>query len=158
MLRAKWATAHNRRHKKIAPILFQEVVTSHPDKTAFIFDGQSWSYQQVEDYSNRVANFFKAAGYKKGDVVAVFAENSPEYVAVWLGLAKIGVISSLINSNLRQESLIHCITVVAVKSLVFSLDLSGEFMRHTTKTCQTYNFLITHSYIKRVWSQKTPGF
>ena len=38
----------------------------------------------------RVADFFLAAGYVKGDSVAVFMTNRPEFVCVWLGLSKIG--------------------------------------------------------------------
>ena len=38
----------------------------------------------------RVANFFLSEGFVKGDSVAVFMANRPEFVCVWLGLAKIG--------------------------------------------------------------------
>ena len=41
----------------------------------------------------RVANFFLSEGFVKGDSVAVFMANRPEFVCVWLGLAKIGTYS-----------------------------------------------------------------
>jgi len=38
-------------------------------------------------------------------------ESCPEYVCIWLGLSKIGVIVALINNNLRSEALAHSIKV-----------------------------------------------
>jgi len=47
----------------------------------------------------RVANFFLAEGFVKGDSVAVFMANRPEFVCVWLGLAKIGTLIDLKSSG-----------------------------------------------------------
>ena len=78
---------------------------------------------QVEEYSNRVANYFISLGYKKGDSVAFFMENRPEYIATWLGLAKIGVTPALINYNLKQQSLVHTIQVSNCKSIIYGIEL-----------------------------------
>ena len=79
---------------------------------------------QVEVYSNKVAHSFsKKFNLKKGDCVAIFMENKPEFVATWLGLSKLGVISALINTNLKNKALVHSITVANSKVLVFSVEL-----------------------------------
>ena len=39
--------------------------------------------------SNSVAGYFHRQGYRKGDVVALFMENRPEYVCIWLGLSMV---------------------------------------------------------------------
>ena len=104
---------------------FQQTVAKHPQKTAFIFEQKTWTFQDVEDYSNRIANYFKSQGYKKGHVVALFLESCPEFVCIWLGLSKLGVITALINTNLRLNSLRHCITVADVRAIIFGTDLSG---------------------------------
>jgi solute carrier family 27 fatty acid transporter 1/4 len=101
---------------------FQQTVAKHRDKVAFIFEDKHWTFQEVEYFSNKVANYFQSIGYKKGDTVALFMENRPELVFFWLGLAKIGVISALVNFNLRKESLAHCISIVNAKGLVYSSD------------------------------------
>ena len=80
----------------------------------------------MEHFSNRVANLFsKKFNLKKGDCVALFLENKPEYVGLWLGLSKIGVISALINSNLKKAPLVHSINVVEPKYVVYSGDLES---------------------------------
>jgi solute carrier family 27 fatty acid transporter 1/4 len=52
--------------------------------------------------------------------VALFMESSPEYVCMWLGLSKIGVIPALINFNLRMNSMVHCINAADAKALIFT--------------------------------------
>lgn len=46
--------------------------------------------------------------------------NCPEYVCLWHGLGKIGVVTALINNNLRNDSLVHCLKAAAVKAIIFS--------------------------------------
>ena len=86
---------------------------------------------QVEDYSNRIANFYLKQGYKKGDSMALFISNRPEQIITWLGLAKIGVIPALINFNLRKDSLIHTIKVADCKGIIY-----GQELEEGTKASQ----------------------
>ncbi len=74
--------------------------------------------------SNRVARAFEEAGFKRGDTVALFMHNRPEYVAIWIGLAKIGIVTALVNNNLRDKSLLHALTIVDAKALIFEAALS----------------------------------
>ncbi|RNA44931.1 long-chain fatty acid transport 4 [Brachionus plicatilis] len=80
---------------------------------------------KLEDYSNRVAKLFSSApfGYKKGDCVAIFMENRPEFVGLWLGLSKLGVISALINTNLKGEPLRHSIASSKALAVIFNSTL-----------------------------------
>ena len=80
---------------------------------------------KVEEYSNRVANYFHSLGYIKGDSMAFFMENRPEYIATWLGLAKIGVTPALINYNLRQQSLIRTIQVANCKAIIYGIEVES---------------------------------
>ena len=115
----KWAEYRN----LTVPKIFSATVARCPNKVLFYFGEEEWTFQQVEDYSNRVGHFFLQEGYGKGDTVAVFMENRPEFVCTWLGLAKIGVVPALINYNLRAESLHHSISVAGCKALVYSKHL-----------------------------------
>jgi solute carrier family 27 (fatty acid transporter), member 1/4 len=62
--------------------------------------------------------------YRKGDVVALFMENRPQYVCIWLGLSKIGVITALINTNIKKEALLHSIKVSKAKALIYGSELT----------------------------------
>ena len=39
---------------------------------------------KVEEYSNKVANYFlKQSGINRGETVAIYMENRPEFIATW---------------------------------------------------------------------------
>ena len=92
----------------------------------------------METYSNRIANDFLGRGYAKGDAVALFMENRPEYVGVWLGLAKIGVVPAFINYNLKQEPLLHTIHVADCRAIIYGLELE-KGTRHAARFMQKNN-------------------
>lgn len=75
-----------------------------------------------------MASIFQKAGYVKGDAVALMMPNRPEFAAIWLGLGKLGVVTALINTNLRLQSLIHCLRIAEVKSIIYAADYAtGEY-------------------------------
>ena len=71
-----------------------------------------------------MAHIFEDAGFKPGDTVALVMDNRPEYVAIWLGLAKAGVVAALINYNLKGSPLAHSISIVESKAVIFAADFS----------------------------------
>ena len=105
--------------KTIIPDLFVRTAAKHKDKPAILYEDEVWTFQDLENYSNAVANYFRNEGYSCGDTVAMVLENSPEYVALWLGMAKIGVHAALINTNLRGDALLHCVNISNAKAVVY---------------------------------------
>jgi len=93
-----------------------------PDKIAYqsADTNEKLTYKEANELANKVANYFYELGYRKGDVVALVMENRVEYLPIWLGLSKLGVITALINTNLRGDSLQHCIDIAGCKSVIYS--------------------------------------
>ncbi|GFY37647.1 long-chain fatty acid transport protein 1 [Trichonephila inaurata madagascariensis] len=112
-----------RKHNSTIGGIFQHLVKKHPNKICIMHDDKKWTFQEIEDYSNQVANCFAKLGFSYGDDVAVFMESKVEFVAIWLGLSKIGVVPALINSNLRQQPLAFSITTVKCKAVIFGSEL-----------------------------------
>ncbi|KAG5882212.1 hypothetical protein JTB14_024724 [Gonioctena quinquepunctata] len=110
---------HMKKNQETIPTLFSKVAKENSKKVAFYFEDETWTFQQLEDLSNKVANHFISLGYKKGDTVALLLENCPEYAAIWIGLSKAGVVAAFINTNLRSGPLYHCITAASCKALIF---------------------------------------
>src|SRR5262245_21049609 len=86
-------------------------VDKYADNVAFRFEGASTTYRQLEARANAYAHWAQAQGLKQGDAVALVMGNKPDYVACWFGLAKIGVVTALINTNLVGAPLAHCINI-----------------------------------------------
>jgi fatty-acyl-CoA synthase len=114
----KWIDVVDPESATLVPDEIEELVDRHASSPAFIFEGSRWTYADMEAFANRVANWGLSVGLKSGEAVALFMENSPEYVATWYGLSKIGVVTGLINSNLADESLAHCINIINARLVI----------------------------------------
>ena len=111
------------RENKTVVDLFDETVARRPEKTAIVFEKQKWTFRQLQSFTFKVANYFKSIGISEGDTIALMAQNCPEYVGLWLGIARIGACTALINYNLRTSVLVHSISVSKAKGLIFPEEL-----------------------------------
>jgi fatty-acyl-CoA synthase len=89
----------------------EKIIDQYPNKTAISFESHSLTYLQMETLANRYAHWAKARGLKPGDTVAVFLPNRLDYLPLWFGLSKVGVVSALINNALVGQGLAHCINI-----------------------------------------------
>ena len=78
-----------------------------PDHTAVVFEGKRYTYKQFNERINRFANYLTGAGYKKGDGIAVMAENCASYLEVYFAAAKIGVCVTPINVRLGDDEIVY---------------------------------------------------
>ncbi|XP_063838760.1 long-chain fatty acid transport protein 4-like isoform X1 [Ostrinia nubilalis] len=107
--------------------LFTKRALKTPDAPCFIVVGdRTWTFKEMAAKSNQVSRVMQEhLDLKRGDVVCVFMPNCAEYVWTWLGMAKVGAVSALINSNLRHKPLLHCIQVAKAKAIIFSDQLAS---------------------------------
>lgn len=113
-----------KRRNATVPMMFKETVKKYPHKIMFYHEDQKWTFTEIDQLSNQIANFFLEAGYHPGEEIALLMDSKPEYVAIWLGLSKAGLVTALINTNQRQNTLVHSITVVNAKAVIFGKELS----------------------------------
>lgn len=52
-------------------------------------------------------------------------ENRPEYVGLWFGLSKVGIVPALINTNLQGQPLVHSIKAASATGLIFGAELEN---------------------------------
>ncbi|PHS77802.1 MAG: long-chain-acyl-CoA synthetase [Robiginitomaculum sp.] len=107
----------------LLPDDIERIVDKYPSNIAFIEDEREWTYREFDDYANRVAHWALGEGGKPGDTVAIFVRNRLEYVAVWFGLSKIGMIPALINYQLRAAALAHCVKISHAKLVIVDHEL-----------------------------------
>ena len=109
------------------PDLIEEAIDKYPDNIAIEFEEKSYTYSDLDNEANKIANWAIRKGYKTGDVVALLMENRPEFIFIWLGLSKLGVTIACLNNNIKSKSLAHCIQTSKSKSLILSSELVDNF-------------------------------
>ena len=97
---------------------FEAAVDRFADHTAIIFEDQRLTYRQLDALANRFAAWADGAGVQRGDTVALFLPNRPEYIPAWAGLSKVGVAAALINNNLTGAALAHCLSISGADQVI----------------------------------------
>ena len=72
------------------PEIFDEVSDRYSDKTAVIFYGNKISFKRLREEVDRFATALHELGIGKGDKVALYLLNSPQYVISYFGALKAG--------------------------------------------------------------------
>jgi citronellyl-CoA synthetase len=90
----------------------------YAEKIAIKFEDISITYKEFNEEINRYAHYFISMGLKKGDIVELVMANRPEYLIIVTAIGKIGAITSLINIDLRESSLIHCLKLTPGKFII----------------------------------------
>lgn len=99
------------------------LAVKHKDRIAFYYLDQTVTYGELEQRANRYARWAQSIGVKKGDVVGLLMPNKPEYVIAWLGIIRAGGVAALLNTNLIENPLAHCISIVDAKHLIVDVEL-----------------------------------
>lgn len=102
---------------------FESVVDKHADRAAFITDEGEISYAQFDAYANRIAHWVLERGLKAGDTVALYMGNRWEYVAIWYGLSKAGVVAALLNNQVAGRALAHSVKIAEADHIILEADL-----------------------------------
>ncbi len=75
---------------KTVPELINEIAIKNPAKTAIYFKDKNLSYTDLNQQSNRLANYLAHLGVKKGDIVGLAVDRSPEMIITLLAILKTG--------------------------------------------------------------------
>jgi len=112
---------------RIFPVVVEELGTHFDAAPAIIGSAETWSHAQLAARANRYARWALAQGIAKGDSVALLLGNCPDYLAIWLGITRIGGLVALINTNLTGEALAHCLRVAQPKQIIAGENLADGF-------------------------------
>jgi fatty-acyl-CoA synthase len=105
------------------PALIERQARSSRDSPALASREGSFSYAELAARSNQYAHWGLSRGLRAGQVAALFMPNCAEYVAIWLGLTRIGVTVALINTHLIGQALAHAITLAAPRVVLTGAEL-----------------------------------
>ena len=89
-----------------------------PDKVAVKDADRSYTFAQINERSNRLANSLLGLGLTKGDKLAAVLENCIEFVELYLATAKTGIIIVPINFRLASNEVEYIVDNSDAKAMV----------------------------------------
>src|SRR5215475_12192987 len=119
----KMTTPIARNPTRVFPQVIAELADKYGDAPALLSDRERFSYRELAARSNRYARWALAQDLRKGDTVCLLMPGRPEFLALWVGVTRVGGVVSLLNTNLTGMALAYCINVVEPKHIVVAAEL-----------------------------------
>lgn len=129
-----------------------------PDTKALIFGDHGYTYQELNACISTIAAYLRDLGVSRGDRIALYAENSPEWIMTYYGVVRIGAIVVCISASYKSAELEHQITdsgavfVITSENLAPNLpppdklpDLKGTLVMERDNT---FSSLKTRTYMQ----------
>lgn len=88
------------------------------DKPAVIFKDRVITFLQLRDSSFRLADSLKKQGIQRGDKVAIYLHNSPEYIYSYLAIWCCGATAVPLDFMLTEDELVSCLAHSEAKMLI----------------------------------------
>jgi len=105
----------------------ERAIDRWPERRAIGFEGAELTYRALDDLANRYAAWSEAQGLARGEAVAILLPNRLEYLPLWFGLTKRGVVAALINYQLAGEALAHCLRLSGARLCVTDATTRAAF-------------------------------
>jgi fatty-acyl-CoA synthase len=101
---------------------------STPDHPAVIMggSGEVVTYRQLDERSNRLAQFLRAQGLGVGDVVAVLLDNNARYHEVCWGIRRLGLYWTPINNKLTGDEVAYILNDCSAQVVIASSGVAAD--------------------------------
>jgi crotonobetaine/carnitine-CoA ligase len=103
--------------------LLEEKAAKLGDKPFLYFKDEVFSYREMDDNANKVANFLRKQGGQPGKGVALIMKNHPRWLDVFFGMEKLGMYGVPVNIALRGDQLAHVLNNSQASFVVIDHDL-----------------------------------
>jgi fatty-acyl-CoA synthase len=114
--------------RKTVGELLAEKALEMPDHEALVYPdrGLRYSYREFNHVCEKVAKGLMALGIDKGENVAVWASNIPEWVSLQYGTGKMGAVLVTVNTNYRSAELEYLLRQSDATTLFLIEDFKGN--------------------------------
>ena len=85
--------------------MLEEKAVRVKEKSYLLYKDQKWTYGELNEAVNRVAHGLIDLGLKKYDKLCIMLPNVPDYIFIWFGAAKLGVVEVPINTAHKGDIL-----------------------------------------------------
>jgi malonyl-CoA/methylmalonyl-CoA synthetase len=90
---------------------FFTICAQDPQRTCLFFDQHRYTYKDLQEAALRWTGYFQQrCGVERGERIALFLDNSPAFLAAYLGAQLAGAIVVLVNTQYKQVELRHILS------------------------------------------------
>ena len=98
--------------------LLKTKAEKYPSEIAIVYFDKPMTYRELDSASDRFATALSDLGVKKGDKVALFLANMPQFVIAYYGVLKIGAIETAISPLYKEREVEHQLSDSEAETIV----------------------------------------
>ncbi|OPX21721.1 MAG: hypothetical protein B1H03_06075 [Planctomycetales bacterium 4484_113] len=106
--------------------LLRQMASQHPDKRALFFQGQAYTFVELEQEARRLASALQAYGVRAGDRIVLYLRNSYELVLSLLAIWGLGACAVPLDARLRDRGLAKLVRLARPRGIIFDSALVGD--------------------------------
>jgi fatty-acyl-CoA synthase len=103
--------------------LLQRTTRRFGSRPAVWYGGRTWTYEELERETGRVAAALASIGVKKGCHIALWAEMEPEVLFTYYAIQRMGAVAVMVNTSLKAEEVADLLRRTDVRLLCVGKDL-----------------------------------
>ena len=97
----------------------------YPSKAAYIYGGKVLSYAELHAQAEALAGWLRAQGVQRGDRVAIFLQNCPQFVVAFYAAMRADAVVVPVNPMNRADEFGHYIDDPDTRVVICAADLAG---------------------------------
>ena len=97
-----------------------------PERKAIIDSARTYTFSDLNECVNRLANFLVRLGVRKGDGVGLLLHNCAEFAIGFLACQKLGAVSSCLNYRLSATPIGYAVRQEKLRALIFNTEFSSK--------------------------------
>ncbi|MEY2686901.1 MAG: hypothetical protein RL375_1099 [Pseudomonadota bacterium] len=109
--------------------LIEESFSNYPDRTAYRYMGQGYSFAVIEQHSRAVAAWLQAQGLARGDRVAIMMPNVPQYPVAVAAILRAGYVVVNVNPLYTPRELEHQLKDSGAKAIFILENFAGTLQK-----------------------------
>lgn len=107
--------------------LLEDKASAHPEHEAFVYPelGIRKTYREFDSLTDAAAKGFMSLGIQKGEHVAIWADNKPEWLISQFATAKMGAVLVTVNTNYQARELEYLLKQSDATTLILAEEYKG---------------------------------
>jgi long-chain acyl-CoA synthetase len=88
------------------------------DKAALVYNSERYTYERLKSAIDRIAFYLSEKGMGRGDHIAIYMPNCPEWVAAYYGIIRLGAVTVCASAAYKQKEIEHLLNDSQVSLLI----------------------------------------
>jgi len=136
--------------------LLRKTVEKQPNNTAIIFSDDKMKFKELNTLSDRFATALTDMGVRKGDKVALFLPNVPQFVISYYGVLKVGAVIVPVNPLFKERELEHQLNDSEAETILV-LDTLYQIVKSVRDKTRLKRIIMTSMGVPTLKVMREPG-